>query len=169
MSGVAPSRAVAGSSAAGTPAMPTRSSFLPWAEDPAGPPRHAKTITHADSTAETRIDIVIRGTHCRCQPFRVRRERARGPVWNLLSSRRGCDAIAEVGGARDRWTKPGESEAENASEGPDNLDFLFHRRLYSCSHGSARAQAAREEGSREKGWAMKEFDKKSSPGREGFS
>src|SRR6266850_3773742 len=127
MSGVAPSRAAAGSSVAGTPATPTRSSFLPWAEDPAGAPRHANTITHADSTAETRILIVIRGTRCGFQPFRGRDERTRGPVRNLLPSCRRRDAIADVGGARDRWSKPGESEAENASEGPDNLDFLFHR------------------------------------------
>src|SRR5687768_196125 len=58
--------------------------------------------------------------------------------------------------------------AQNAAEGPDNLDFLFFGRLYSVSDGKARARAAHEE-SREKGWAMKEFDKKSSPGREGFS
>src|SRR3989442_4818334 len=67
-----------------------------------------------------------------------------------------------------RVAKARKSAHVNAAEGPDNLDFLFYSRLYSIRVGSARAKAAHE-GSREKGSAMKEFDKKSSPGREGFS
>src|SRR6266508_1195375 len=103
MSGVAPSRAAAGSSVTGTPAIPTRSSFLPWAEDPAGPPRQVSTITHADSTAETRIDIVIRGTCCARQPFRGRDERVRGPVRNLLPRKVGATRWPKwTAGARGR-------------------------------------------------------------------
>src|SRR2546430_16846114 len=80
--------------------------------------------------------------------------------------------LAEPGG-RERSRRraletDSESVGENDVEGPDNLDFLFYRRLYSFAGRSAYGRAAHR-GSSQKGWAMKEFDKKSSPSREGFS
>jgi len=78
------------------------------------------------------------------------------------------DGVGAAETRRRGWRKARKIAHVNTAEGLDNLDFLFYSRLYSISVGSARARVAHE-GSREKGWAMKEFDKKSSPGREGFS
>src|SRR5439155_889429 len=49
-----------------------------------------------------------------------------------------------------------------------NLDLRSDWRLYSLSLSAKAARAAHER-SGKKGWAMKEFDKKGSPSREGFS
>jgi len=107
------------------------------------------------------------GTGVGRHPFRGKRDAA-GAVRNLLLGQAARDGVGAAETRRRGWRKARKIAHVNTAEGLDNLDFLFYSRLYSISVGSARARVAHE-GSREEGWAMKEFDKKSSPGREGFS
>jgi proteasome-associated ATPase len=176
MSGTAPSIAAAGSIVAGTPATPTRNSFLGCAEtgiihsrEKIGQASTTLMKKQARSTFDNDIALFLYGGTCRGRhPFRGKRD-VTSAVRNLLVRRAARDGAGAAETSRCGWRNTREIAHGNAAEGLDNLDFLFYSRLYSVSVLVARARAAHGEVKREKGWAMKEFDKKSSPGREGFS
>src|SRR2546422_497598 len=177
MSGRVPSSAVAGSSAAGMPGAPTRTSrravdgtgeLGAWDSADDG---HARTRVRRMTvrrTTGTRINLLIRGTSGICHPLR----RAKGggrAVRNLLPKPASGDGNARNGrGAASEGGKCSEFKDSTGGKYAANLDFLFSSRLYFEHEASGRAQRAHTR-QREKGWAMKEFDKKSSPSREGFS
>src|SRR2546425_921430 len=177
MSGRVPSSAVAGSSAAGMPGAPTRTSrravdgtgeLGAWDSADDG---HARTRVRRMTvrrTTATRINLLIRGPSGICHPLR----RAKGggrAVRNLLPKPASGGGNARNGrGAASEGGKCSEFKDSTGGKYAANLDFLFSSRLYFEHEASGRAQRAHTR-QREKGWAMKEFDKKSSPSREGFS
>src|SRR3989475_10630582 len=175
MSGRVPASAVAGSGAAGMPGAPTRTSrralggtgeLGAWDSADDG---HARTRIRRMTgrrTTGTRINLLIRGTSGICHPLR----RAKGggrAVRNLLPKPASGGGNARKGGGA--ATEGGIcSEFKDSTGGKygANLDFLFYSRLYFAHEACGRAQRAHTR-QREKGWAMKEFDKKSTQRREG--
>src|SRR5437867_5493276 len=177
MSGRVPSSAVAGSSAAGMPRAPTRTSrrvlvgtgeLGAWDIADDGHARAKVRIMTGRRTTGTRINLLIRGTSGICHPLRGGREEAER--YETCSSNL-PKAAATLGMGEERPAKGGKcSEFKDSTGGKyaANLDFLFSSRLYFEHEASGRARGAHTR-QRGKGWAMKEFDKKSSPSREGFS